>query len=354
VEWCDLSWKEFLFVHPWATKAVVTHYHPDIEDYDLNNYLRTHPDIKLRRDGFDPSKLEGEPLLRVFEMIWAFYLTENAGGEISSDSDEFVRYCLKHTTDNVKRSSVGHLLLNSNYFGVLPEAEDWKSKGYTYLAYFFLNLDPTAARLKSLGVFPEMFTQTRVRDTSITANVYFVKQLYLKFYVKLYHPLLRSDALAKEYYFHHWNDTGFFTSKHGRAYGWVAKMGPWVTLKEQLRDEFGRELGFIKSDAEVWRSSVFREQNPSLKLDKCMFCGRPHPELHHLLPQRDYPSYVYHPENIVPLCADSHSLITHMSARAEHLDAAYRSSIKNWLEAKAGEKAQCFHGVLADIHGLLD
>jgi hypothetical protein len=71
-------------------------------------------------------------------------------------------------------------------------------------------------------------------------------------------------------------------------------------------------------------------------------------DLHHLLPRKDFPQFTYHPENVVALNPQVHSLITRKKW-SEKAGKEYEGAIRAWQEAPEGQKLQVFDNIMRDL-----
>jgi len=85
-----------------------------------------------------------------------------------------------------------------------------------------------------------------------------------------------------------------------------------------------------------------------MNLDNCKYCRLSPVDLHHLLPRSDFPTLTYHPENVVPLCIQTHGLITRKKWSSD-LREKYVSAIRMWRAADEGKKADVFNQVMDEL-----
>ena len=121
--------------------------------------------------------------------------------------------------------------------------------------------------------------------------------------------------------------------------------------EKNLANKFGIDLGLEEETTEKgsrWNTRTYREQNSRRSLDRCAYTNSIPVDLHHLLPRKDFPQFTYHPENVVALNPQVHSLITRKKW-SEKSEEKYEDAIRRWQEAPEGRKLQVFDDVMKEL-----
>ena len=345
-----MDWKDFWFANKWATNSFLQQKF-GIQRHDYENYFRTRPGLKDLRDKFSYSsnKTNSKDLSNIFSNVWSYYWEEESGISPTVCDKDFVEICIKFTQNIIRNSSVS-FILDSKYFNRLPGADAWRSSGYTYLSYYFLNYEPTASRLKRLSVIPEMFRDTKLSNISLEDATRFLDHIYIYFYKDLSDSSSERNIIAaKERFFYSFNEPGYFTSADAQAFGFSTTIPfSYTEVKSRLKFTYGVELGFDDSPSLSWNKSKLQNLYPDLDFSKCMLCDAPSPDFHHLLFRSEYPELTYHRENVVPLCSNSHNAITRN--KDPIMAAMYRECISKWKVAESGDKVKAFGHLLAQFH----
>lgn len=350
----EKDWKTFWFENKWATSGFLIDKFK-IKRYDYDNFFNDNQrdDIKKFRDKHSYKRQDIKPkeLRNIFADVWAFYWEEEIKEDLPVDADEFVKFCLNFRGLKIRDSNVS-FLMNPNYVKRLPNFKDWEDNGYTYLSYLFLNFEPTASRLATAKIVPEMFQNTTLSQMTRDQAVDFLNDLYLFHFKGLSNNTTdRKLKAAKQQFYFCYKDTGFFNSREARKLGFSTTIPfSYIEIKERLRSNYAIELGLESNESATWSKQKYLDLNPKFDGDKCLFCDAPNPDFHHLLQRAIYPELTYHPENLVPLCSTSHNAITRN--KDPILKSTYRQCIKHWKAAPDGLKAEVFNDLLSHFHDL--
>ena len=356
-----MEWKEFLTRYKWAPVSLLRRKF-GISKYDFDNFLRK-ADVRQVVGPWRLShEMDRERLRSILGEAWEYYLVSELGMRISDADSDWVPRMLR--IRNVGRPSKGEnvessglsFLVNSRYliraFG--REYDRFISKGYTTVAFCMFNCFPRRDTLATAGVVPFMFQQTHRKALRHVDPISMVEYIYLTYWpVKRDElRLSKSSELAlykKDLFVARHTDAGFITGdfldKYGVPYNLYKDHGIRSILS-QIASEYSEDLGISTSEDSAWSRLRFLERFPDFNDTNCRYCRLSPVDLHHLLPRRQYPQYLYERTNVVPLCLPVHGAITRRKLPDEIMN-EYNCMVRKWLRSR---EESTFDGIMREIH----
>lgn len=347
------DWKSFLLKYKWMPSSILIDKF-DLKKYDIDNFKRK---LKIKRI-LEPWKIslnqQPDRLRAIFSDAWKYYLTEVCNVDLTTPKKNWVQKLL--SLKNVSRKGSGFsFLTNSKYLNIIcpKNLEEYRIHGFTNIALGTFQFWPGKSFLSGQGIMPFMFYQTHKSALDKINIEDMIEHVYLSF---LSTQNGDDKQFAKELFFARHDETGFITSKELAKYGipknFYNDRGGLRLMLSRIADKYALELGYLDYPDLSWSSSEFRNKYPDKKLDHCKYCGLSPVDLHHLLPRSDYPSLIYHAENVIPLCIQVHGLITRKHWSKEQRG-KYESAISKWHKAKERRKSSVFDEVMNEFHNFI-
>jgi hypothetical protein len=350
------DWKTFLIRNKWAPVRLIQKLYPDFNPrYDLANWTKT-PRVKqlLNREYWSPSlRMEDDQAGEVLKAIFKYYFEEDLGIDFN-DADAAYQL-ISHSWD---RRHELYVYTGTDYLALTKgDHAAWRRKGYTNTAFIAYHLYPGMQWCIKRALMPEMFYQSendKIDDKTVLAMM---EIIWLRHIQGLNNQASPEEIKnAKEEFWCRCEEREFIRQKeHWMRWGISAlllKRKPGYREWEiNLANKFGIDLGLEEETTEKgarWNTRSYREQNPNRSLDRCEYSNSIPVDLHHLLPRKDFPQFTYHPENVVALNPQVHSLITRKKW-SEKAGKEYEGAIRAWQEAPEGQKLQVFDNIMRDL-----
>ncbi len=348
------DWQNFWLEHPWAPRRVLMAKY-DIESYDIDNWLRSHPHARqvLDRERWGLARDKPAQNIReIMERAWKYYIEEELSISIDSidtaASTDAVLQLIRIKTP----PGPFQFLVDGHYLGRLPGYRTWIDSGYTRVSFAVCNIYPGRAYADKRNLLPALFLQTKEKALGRQDAVGLVKHIYLCFLCDSVESSEKADQAKQRFYARH-KEAGFITGAQLQGRGMstqhLKKHGGVRSLLEAVAEEFAADLGLQDSAASRWNRQEFRQRNPGINWDRCRYCGRCPVDLHHLLPRAEYPELVRDVENVVPVCVQVHAAITRHTL-GDEFQQAYSKAQAAWLKASSGGRAGRFDEVMSRAH----
>ena len=325
----DMDWKNFYIRYRWMpTKLLIKKF--DIKQYDVNNFLRKNNVRKIFEGWRLSLTLPPERIKEILESAWEYYLVHERKIDFSQPKSVWIPQLL--SLSRLSNEEGFAFLVSNKYLKIAfgKEYENFINKGYTAISFGAFHCFPKKEFLFENGVVPFMFYQTHKKISRYTEIRSMVEHVYMNFSVS---NVTLSDIEKKENFIARYNEPGFVSSTFLEMYGIPQNFYKEYGLKfvlESIAQKYMSELGYENSVEKGWSTKEFLKKFPEKGMQQCRYCGLSPIDSHHLLPQKEFPEYRYHEENVVPLCVNVHTFITR-GKWDKNQEISYRSQFKNWL-----------------------
>lgn len=323
----------------------------NLKQYDIDNFRRK-PKIRNLLEPWRIS-LNQSPsrLFTIFKEAWHYYLTEISQINFDADKKDWAPRLISLKKISHKSSGFS-FLTNSKYLEIIcPDTlNEYRSHGFTNIALGVFQFWPGRSFLTDNGILPFMFYQTHKSVLDRISVEDMIEHVYLNFLITGENQELE---FAKEIFYARYDERSFITSKKLTQYGvpdnFYNDRGGLRLVLSRIAEKFAVELGHIDEKHLSWSATEFRNKYPNIHFDRCKYCGLSPVDLHHLLPRSDFPTLIYHSENVIPLCLQIHGLITRNNWNHEQRT-MYEAAIAKWKTAPEGKKVRVFDGIMKDLH----
>ncbi len=347
------DWKDFLLAHKWMPRKVIVDRF-GVKRHDLDNFKRKPAVRSLLKPWAVSAQQPPDRLRAILTAAWEYYISVEERIDIGDSPLVWVPRLL--ALKNVQRSDFG-FLVNSKYLkAACPErVGEARRLGLSNVAVAAFEFWPGRERLTAAGVLPLMFLQTHAAALVQLDTDALVEHVYVNFLAG--EGTLGSPGrmrMAKERLVARHDEPGFVPQealeRFGVPYNFCKQGGGLRQILRRLAEKYRGELGMIEVSGTRWSMSEFRKRFPNSNMEKCVYCGLHPVDLHHLLPRDKYPSEVYEPENVVPLCVNVHAYITRARWTPEQAE-RYDEAVRKWRGAPPGsERQHHFSEVMSEIH----
>ena len=344
------NWKDLLIEYPFLPTRYLKHKFPDFQSHDLTNWKKKSSVVAiLNLDEWKLSKtgMSREKARRILSSLWKYYFCNELNYDFRNDPEIVVK--LLHTKTD-RDHPLNSMLTNSSYFKQTGYSyENWRSKGFTNISFVAFHLFPGKEWCEKNFINPSLFLQTQFKEVTIKEKLSLMELIWLRHIKKISsdNENNKIETAKKIFYARHMDNDFFNRRKEWSKFGLSSNLhkGGYRRLEKHLADKFANDLGITSVFNETWSASRFRRENHNIDFSKCKYTNTSPIDLHHLLERSQYPEFIYHSENVVPINAQMHTYITRGKWTKE-IKERYLLAQKSWINASEGEKINCFEEVM--------
>jgi len=344
------NWKDLLIENPFLPIRYLKHKFPGFESYDLSNWKKKPSVVAvLDLDEWKLSKtgMSQEKARRILSSLWEYYFCNELNYDFKNDPDIVVK--LLHTKIN-RDHLLNSMLSDSSYFQQTGYSyDDWRSKGFTKISFAAFHLFPGKEWCEKNFIDPSLFLQTQFKEIKIDHTLSLMELIWLRHIRKISadDSNKKIETEKKIFYARHMDDDFFNRRKVWNKFGISAKLreGGIKRLEKLLAEKFANDLGISSIFNETWNASRYRRENPNIDFSKCIYTNTSPVDLHHLLERSQFPEFIYHSENVVPISVQMHAYITRGNWTQE-IKEKYLLAQKKWINASEGGKINSFKEVM--------
>jgi len=229
--------------------------------------------------------------------------------------------------------------------------QDWINNGNTVVSFVVFNLFPGKLWCEKNFMDPFLFFQTKQEKVDLKKIISLMELIWIRHIKKIPHDSENEEIeTAKKIFFSRHNDNDLFNrrkewQKFGLSTNFWNSSGGIKRLEKLLADKFGKDLGIISNQDNLWNSSRFKKMYPNLNLSRCRYTDTYPVDLHHLLGRSEYPEFIYHKENVVPINTQIHAFITRKKWGSD-TEKKYLKAQRAWIDSPSGHKIEVFDKIM--------
>jgi hypothetical protein len=334
-----MNWKDFYIRYKWIPTGILIKKF-GIKRHDVDNFKSRLP--TYIRNEFSQWSLSlnvpQEQMKKILQEGWKYYLTQEREIDFDEITTKWLNSILNLTTTQIREDGFG-FLFNQRYLKIAfgEEYEKFIETGYTAIAFCIYECYPKREIVIQRNILPIMFNQTRSKVLQHTDLSSFLEHIYYNFLGNQEDERLGININEKkERFVIRYRERDFINSRVLRQYGltqhFCSHVGGHINLLEQVAAKFLSDLGFEGSSDNAWNAERYRQQHPNKDYSKCKYCSLSPTDLHHLLPRNEYENFIYHEQNVIPLCVQVHGRVTRNKWNEKEKD-LYKKAIYEWLKS---------------------
>lgn len=293
--------------------------------------------------------MEKSDAIRILSELWKFYLCKELKLDLENDQNIAIKIIqLKNDRSHPLTSS----LISARYLEQTGLGYgDWRRSGYTAISFVISKIFPGKRWCKKHAIEPSMFFQTRSKCIEMEEIISLMGIIWLRHICKIdSEDNAEQIKDAKRTFLARHMDKDFFDRKLWQEYGLSSSLqkGGIKKLEKCLAKKFAKDIGIKYFPGEQWSAERFKRDNPDVSFLECIYKKSKPVDLHHLLERSNFPEYLYHRENVVPISPQLHAYITRKKW-TEEIKTEYLRAQQKWIDAPSGQKVGVFDEVMQKI-----
>ena len=333
------EWKRWWVVNAWApTGLVKKKFHIDnkADDFLRRNrcFNKEYNRLKLREEMNPKDRSES------IKAMWKYFIDQEININLKDlDAPDKLR---KLTLKDLEKRGYDRL---RSHISKIDCYKTWMNEHSSMISFLIFHVYPGENYCKEYALFPEQFLYSKTGKINLQRMAYVVSEIYLR---DEYRKGKYTKEKLKEQFVTLKYDPDILSRKNLLDYGIndrdISRLGI-DEIRSAVAKIFDPETSSMENDLN-WNSNRFKNENPDVNYDVCLYCGREPTDLHHLIPRKEDSNLMYHNENVIGLCVQVHEFI-HRKLKGD-FKKEYDLAKLEWKREPSKRK---FDSIMKKIHG---